>query len=300
MQSSILISGATGLTGSIFLSLLAQKQPGATLHCLVRPTSDCRLLEKFNLKLTYHSGDSARRTTWDKILVQKNFTTIIHLVQLRQIHTILDSLRQVQHTPNLIIIGTTGVYSQYNHYGSEYKEAEKALATYTGCYCLLRPTMIYGSHQDKNLHKLIKFCDRYGFFPVFGSGDNLIQPVHAEDLAQAILTALQRPHIQGAYDFSGGTVVTFRELLTLVGKLLGKPVRQISLPLNAGVWSATIIENLLKERSPVRREQILRLQEDKAYPHDAAQRDLDFFPRSLEEGLRLEVELMRSLGMISS
>jgi len=134
-------------------------------------------------------------------------------------------------------------------------------------------------------HATIEFGSRYGFFTVFGSGDNLLQPVHADDLAQGILTALQRPHVQGAYDLSGASVVTFGELLTLVEKLLGKPVRQISLPLKLGIWSATILENILKKRSPIRREQILRLQEDKAYPHDAAQRDLDFFPRSLEVDL---------------
>jgi nucleoside-diphosphate-sugar epimerase len=294
------MTGCTGLTGGLFLNYFAQGFPERELNCLVRPNSDRTTISHVNLKLNYYLGDSSTTETWENIFSDLIPDTIIHLAQLRHIPTIISSLNKFENLPRLIIIGTTGIYSQYNEYSRDYKTAESQLQTYQGSYCLLRPTMIYGSHRDKNLHKLIKFCDRYGFFPVFGSGDNLVQPVHAEDLAQAILTALQRPHIQGAYDLSGGTVVTFRELLTLVGKLLGKPVRQISLPLNAGVWSATILENLLKERSPVRREQILRLQEDKAYPHDAAQRDLDFFPRTLEEGLRQEVELMRSLGMISS
>lgn len=294
------MTGCTGLTGGLFLNYFAQVFPEGELSCLIRPNIDLNRLSNLNLKLNYCIGDSSTPETWKTIFSAFIPDTIIHIAQLRHIPAIISGLDKLKKLPHLIIIGTTGIYSQYNEYSQDYKTAESQLQTYQGSYCLLRPTMIYGSHRDKNLHKLIKFCDRYGFFPVFGSGDSLVQPVHAEDLAQAILTALQRPHIQGAYDLSGGTVVTFRELLTLVGTLLGKPVRQISLPLNAGVWSATILENLLKERSPVRREQILRLQEDKAYPHDAAQRDLDFFPRSLEEGLRQEVELMRSLGMISS
>lgn len=294
------MTGCTGLTGGLFLNYFAQLFPERELNCLVRPNSDRNTLSHLNLKLNYCVGDSSTAETWDNIFSDFLPDTIIHIAQLRHINTIIDCLKKVKKIPHLIIVGTTGIYSQYNEYSQDYKTAERQLKTYQGSYCLLRPTMIYGSHRDKNLHKLLKFCDRYGFFPVFGSGDNLIQPVHADDLAKAILTALQKPNIQGAYDLSGGTVVTFRELLTLVGKLLGKPVRQISLPLNAGVWSATIIENILQERSPVRREQILRLQEDKAYPHDAAQRDLDFFPRSLEVGLQQEVALMRSLGMISS
>jgi hypothetical protein len=41
------------------------------------------------------------------------------------------------------------------------------------------------------------------------------------------------------------------------------------------VWSL-ILETILGKRSPVRREQILRLEEDKAYSHDAAQKDFGF------------------------
>ena len=212
--------------------------------------------------------------------------------------TIIDILKKAQQTPRLIIIGTTGVYSKYNLYSAEYKDAESYLAKYTGSYCLLRPTMIYGSHRDKNLHKLIKFCHRYGFFPVFGSGRNLVQPIHADDIAKTLLYAWQHSNIQGAYDISGESVINFRELLALVGKLIDKPIHPIFLPLNFGIFSATILEKVLKKRSPVRREQILRLQEDKAYPHDAAKRDLEFCPRSLEIGLQQEIDLMRSLGII--
>ncbi|MGB7442577.1 MAG: hypothetical protein WA919_16050 [Coleofasciculaceae cyanobacterium] len=44
----------------------------------------------------------------------------------------------------------------------------------------------------------------------------------------------------------------------------------------------------------------MRLQEDKAYSHQAATVDLNFFPRSLEEGLQQEVDLLRTQGIISS
>jgi nucleoside-diphosphate-sugar epimerase len=190
------------------------------------------------------------------------------------------------------------VYSKYNEYSAEYKKAESYLQQYAGSYGLLRPTMIYGSPQDKNLHKLIKFCHRYGFFPIFGSGDNLLQPVHADDIAQMLLKVWECPNIKGAYDLSGGSIVSFRQLILLVEKLLGKSVRPLSFPLKFGIWSATLLENTLGKKSPVRREQILRLQEDKAYSHEEAKRDLGFTPRTLEVGLQQEIELMRSQGII--
>ena len=294
----MLLTGATGLTGGLMLQKIAVLQPGYEMSCLVRPTSNCDLINSLNLKLTYYLGDSTIPSTWDTVLSQQIFTTIIHLVQLRQIPTLINSLSKFQQTPRLIIIGTTGVYSKYNQYSAEYKQAEEVLSQYEGSYCLLRPTMIYGSPKDKNLHKLIRFCYRYQFFPIFGQGNNLLQPIHAEDLAQAIVSVLLNPNITGAYDLSGGTVVTLVELIALVEKILEKSVYPLQIPYALGLWSATIIEKILGKRSPIRREQVLRLQEDKAYPHESATRDFDFAPRSLDTGLREEVDIMRTQGII--
>lgn len=294
----LLVTGATGLTGNLFLNNLAETSSNFAVHCLVRPTSDRTPLQHLNLNLGYLTGDSSTSETWDEILAQHKPETIIHIASIRHVPVILNSLKKAKQNPRLIVIGTTGVYSQYNQYSQDYKGIEEQLAQYPGSHCLLRPTMIYGSHRDKNLHKLIKFCDRYGFFPVFGSGHCLVQPIHADDLAKAILAVWQRPTIHGTYDLSGGSIVTFRELLAIVEKHLGKPVRPIYFPLNVGVWAATLAEKILGAKSSVRREQILRLQEDKAYSHEAAQHDLDFFPRSLESGLKQEVELLRSEGII--
>lgn len=295
---SLLVTGATGLTGTLFLGHFAKSSPGSEVHCLVRQQSDRHPIEQLNLKLSYFIGDSSTNQTWDEILAEYVPTTIVHIASIRHTPVILKRLQTLGQLPRLIVIGTTGVYSKYNQYAAVYRDIESQLAQYRGTYCLLRPTMIYGSHRDKNLHKLIKFCDRYGGFPVFGSGSCLLQPIHADDLAQAILKTLQRPEVRGAYNLSGGSVVTFRELLALVEQQIDKPVRPIWMPLNAGIWLATILETVLGKRSLVRREQILRLQEDKVYSHETAQRDLDFFPRSLEVGLQQEVELLRSQDII--
>lgn len=295
----LLVTGGTGLTGNFFLSRLAQLHPGFEVDCLVRPTSNCARIDQLNLKVRYHCGDCSSSQTWEQILTQHRPQTIIHIVSIRYVPEILANLSKTGQTPRLIIIGSTGIYSQYRQYAGIYQDRENQLKNYSGSYCLLRPTMIYGSHQDKNLHKLIKFCDRKGFFPVFGDGNCLLQPIHADDIAQALLTIWQQPQIAGAYNISGGSIITFRELLALVAELLGKPIRQLRLPLGLGVWSATLLESLLDGRSPVRREQILRLQEDKVFPHQAAKNDFGFTARALEVGLKQEVELMRQQGIIS-
>jgi len=279
---------------------LGETCPELTVACTVRTTSKQELLAGLHPNLQFILADTGTLLGWQRIFAQVDPATIVHLVQLRQVPDLLTAVQSLDHAPRLIIIGTTGVLSRHNQYAEGYQAAEMALTKYAGKVCLLRPTMIYGSYEDKNLHKLIQFCDRYGFFPVFGSGQSLLQPVHADDLAKALLSVFLNPKIQGTYDLSGGTVVTFLELLTLVEKLLDKPVYPLHIPYQLGVWFATLAETILGNKAPVRREQILRLQEDKAYSHEAASKAFGYAPRSLKVGLAQEIKILRAEGIISS
>ncbi len=49
---------------------------------------------------------------------------------------------------------------------------------------------------------------------------------------------------------------------------------------------------------PIGSGQVLRLQEDKAYPYDKAKRELGYAPRPFREGVALEVARLRELGMV--
>ena len=45
----------------------------------------------------------------------------------------------------------------------------------------------------------------------------------------------------------------------------------------------------VKIRLPIKAEQVLRLNENKAFSYEEAQRDFGFSPRSFEEGIRTEI-----------
>ena len=294
----IAISGATGMTGQFFLERLSKFKPLTDVTCLVRESSNRQFIETLPLKLSYHIGDIYNEEDWDRIFQSQEFDAVLHLAHIRATPTIVSSLKKSHQTPRLIVIGTTGGFSKYNQYAQMYIDAEECFNTYEGSHCLVRPTMIYGSPMDLNLHKLIKFCHKFGFFPVFGQGNSLLQPIHADDIAQVLLSALQNPQVHGDYNISGGTVISFKDLISLVEKILDKPIKKVFIPLGLGINLASLSERILATRSPIKKEQVLRLQEDKVFSHEKAKSDLGFSPRTLEEGLRQEVELMRTQGLI--
>jgi uncharacterized protein YbjT (DUF2867 family) len=158
-------------------------------------------------------------------------------------------------------------------------------------WTILRPTMIYGDPGDRNLSRLLPLLRRAPVLPVPGGG-HLQQPVHAADVADAVLAAAERPAAAGCtYDVAGPEPLTFAELLRVCARAVASRTRFVPVPLRPVVAAARGYE--LFSRNPrIRVEQLRRLAEDKAFSIDDAVRDLGYAPRPFAEGIRAEAHAM--------
>ena len=125
-----------------------------------------------------------------------------------------------------------------------------------------------------------------------GGGRHLQQPVHVADVADAVLTAVERPAAAGmTYDVAGPEPLPFAELLRISARAVGSRTRFIPVPLTPLVRFADSYERL-SHHPRIRAEQLLRLAEDKAFVIDDAARDLCFAPRQFADGIRAEAQAM--------
>jgi nucleoside-diphosphate-sugar epimerase len=124
--------------------------------------------------------------------------------------------------------------------------------------------------------------------PVPGGGRRLQQPVHVADVAGAVLAAVERPETAGrCYDVAGPEPLMFAQLLRESAAAVGARVQLLPVPL-APVIALTRCYERISRRPRVRAEQWQRLAEDKAFPIEAAARDLAYAPRPFAEGIRAE------------
>jgi nucleoside-diphosphate-sugar epimerase len=170
-------------------------------------------------------------------------------------------------------------------------------------WTILRPTMIYGAAGDRNLSRLLAVLARLRrlpvplVVPVPGGGRQLQQPVHVADLAGAVLTAVERPEAaRRRYEVAGPEPLTFGDVLRVSAAAVGGRVHLLPAPL-APVIALTRGYERMSRRPRIRVEQWQRLAEDKAFPIDAAGRDLDYAPRPFAEGIRAEAA---ALGLTPS
>src|SRR5205085_5177203 len=99
-------------------------------------------------------------------------------------------------------------------------------------WTLVRPTMIYGTPADRNIARLLRLLRRAPLVPLPGGGRSLQQPVHVDDVADAIVRALERdPSIGRAYDLGGPEPLTLRELVQDAARAVGRRPWLVTVPL---------------------------------------------------------------------
>ena len=288
----VLLTGATGLLGGALLDLLLAE--AHEVRCLVREESP-HASRLSALRIELSRGDAGDARALSRAL--SGMDALLHVAGIEYAPPVLEAARRTD-VGRLVVVGSTSAHSAY-HFRSGPKLRMEELVRESGLrYTVVRPSMIYGSELDKNMHRLLRFLDRSPVFPMFGSGENLWQPVYHEDCARGVYEALVRPAAVGqGYDLPGAEPLTYLELVKTAAGALGRKPRIVRLPLEP-VRRTLVAAERLRLRLPIKSEQVLRLGEDKAYPYDKAKRELGYAPRPFREGIALEVARLRELGMV--
>jgi nucleoside-diphosphate-sugar epimerase len=147
---------------------------------------------------------------------------------------------------------------------------------------IFRPTLIYGCGMDTNISRLASWIKRFGFMPVNGAAFGLRQPVHADDLAAAAVTALQsRADLPRVLNLCGGDTLTYTDMVSRIFSTLGKPVRLLHLP----QWLFVLVVNITRVIRPgtgVNSEMVRRQRLDLVFDDRQARGLLDYKPRPFQ------------------
>lgn len=284
-----LVTGATGFTGSYVVPLLLEQ--GAHVRCLVRASSDTSRLPAAP-KIELAEGDLSDRDSIERAL--QGIDTLVNIASLGFGHApkILGATVATG-VERAVFISTTAIFTTLNAPSKSVRLAAEESIRASGLrYTILRPTMIYGSSRDRNMCRLIHYLRRWPMIPVFGHGEHLQQPVYVEDLAAAVVQAVGTERTVGrSYNISGRAPLTYNQIIDTISEALGRRVRKVHLPARPLTATLKALEGF-HLRLPIKAEQIMRLNEDKAFDSREATEDFGFSPRTFAEGIGLELREM--------
>ena len=299
MEKTLVITGLSGRkSGGAFLRLLAghreeiaSRFPGG-VRALLRQSSDPSQIRALLPEAELRAGDWDDPAFLDGAL--SGADTLLHIAGITLSLRLTEAAARCG-LRRLILVHTTGIYSKYKSAGEEYRkidrQVEEICRQFHIVLTILRPTMIYGNLEDRNISVFIKMVDKFPLMPVVRGARFALQPVYYGDLADAYLAVLLHEAKTAGknYDLSGAEPIQLRELLSELGRQLGKKkVRFLSCPYPLAYGGAVCAYGLSLGKLDLR-EKVQRLCEPRAYPHDAAARDFGYDPLPFAEGVRAEV-----------
>ena len=201
------------------------------------------------------------------------------------------SLMAAQGVRRVVVLSSTSRYTKGDSSNAEEQsvasrlvEAETLVKVWAEKHdvewIILRPTLIYGLGRDKNIAEIARFIRKFGFFPLFGKALGLRQPVHANDVAYACISALNTTYgINRSYNISGGETLAYREMVLRIFKVLGKRPCVISVPLTLFRMAVMCLRLLPRYRhwSVAMAE---RMNQDLVFDHTDAAQDIAYNART--------------------
>jgi NADH dehydrogenase len=151
---------------------------------------------------------------------------------------------------------------------------------------IVRPAVMFGP-DDRFLTTLARLLRTLPAYPVFGRGRTRLQPVHVEDVAEAVARILEdatgaaRP----CYEFGGRRVYTYAELVRAVADGIG--TRRLHLvPMPFALWQALAFLAELVPGAPLTRDQVALMRRDNVASSDLpGLPELRIRPTALEDVL---------------
>jgi nucleoside-diphosphate-sugar epimerase len=286
----VFVTGGTGFTGSYVVPLLLKY--GFQVRCLYRPGSDRSVLRQPGIEWALGDLSDPQSLTAS----MRGADALVSLASLGFGHA--DSILRAARDTGIqraVFVSTTAIFTQLNAKSKTVRlAAERAVEASELKYTILRPTMIYGSPRDRNMWRLIRFMRYSPVIPVFGDGNYLQQPIYVGDVAQAIVECLCTDQTIGkSYNIAGKYPLTYNRVIDTVAKQMNKRVWKMHIP-SAPVVSLLKLFERLNIPFPIKAEQVLRLNENKSFSYEEAERDLGFDPLSFQDGIMLELQSMEA------
>ncbi|GAB4394587.1 MAG: complex I NDUFA9 subunit family protein [Kiloniellaceae bacterium] len=139
-------------------------------------------------------------------------------------------------------------------------EGEAAVRTAFPEATILRPSVVFGP-EDGFFNRFAEMARFSPALPLVGGGKTRFQPVYVGDVARAVVKALRDPACRGkVYELGGPKTYTFKQLLQLMLKTIGRKRALVNLPFGLARLEATFLE--LLPQPPLTRDQVTLLRQD--------------------------------------
>ena len=250
----LLLTGATGLVGSALLPRLTAG--GRPVRCLVR---DPRHLGAERVRVQLALGDLSDPPSFRNAL--RGVDTVVHLAaairdqpggsieELNAVATwrMVQAARQAGVQRFVFFSAQSASAHNRTRFMRAKALAERAVAESGVPHTIFAPSIIYAPGDV-----FLTLLERMALLPVVaisGSGRALFQPIWADDVADCVMAALERPDGAERYELSGPETLSYDAIAELVLRAAGRPRPLVHVPLGVVSRALRTLEALMRSKA---------------------------------------------------
>jgi NADH dehydrogenase len=159
--------------------------------------------------------------------------------------------------------------SSASSYGRTKGKAEAAILSIMPDAVILRPSIIFGP-EDGFFNKFADMSRLAPALPLIGGGTTKFQPVYVKDVAEAVGRAVDGKLAAGSiYELGGPEVLTFRECLETMLKVINRKQRLVSIPFGLASLIGSITSMVPLMTAPITVDQVKLLKTDNVVSTEA-------------------------------
>jgi uncharacterized protein YbjT (DUF2867 family) len=118
---------------------------------------------------------------------------------------------------------------------------------------IIRSAVMFGP-DDAFLTPLTGLLRKFPAFAMFGEGHTRLQPVHVEDVGEAIARIVDAPQAETVYEFAGPRTHTYKDLLETISSHFG--LRRAFVPMPFVIWQILAYIAEFLPQPPITRNQV--------------------------------------------
>ncbi len=279
----VLVTGASGHTGSRLV--LALLDAGYPVRILTREPD--RVATDVRQRVEVVRGDLLSPETAQEAF--RGCRAVIAVTHIKLAPVIISAMKSAGVRRGIFMSSTRRFTRFVEETARQVMAGEQAVEDSGLEWTIIRPTMIYGGAQDRNLEPLLSTLKKWPVFPLPAGGHMLWQPVFTWDVVAALISSLEcTASIGKAYTIAGPDAISYRDMLETMIEEAGLKTRLVPVPLSAARPLVSLYEKLSRQPR-VRMDQIRRMEENKDFNISSARRELGFEPISFREGIRRKV-----------
>lgn len=291
MNKNIFITGAGGFVGSHLVPYLVSK--GYHVTALVRDEQEKEKLGVTNIVV----ADLSKKGNWQTSL--KNHEYIIHLasqisskdpskfIKNNVIATQnLIEAAKIHKVRRIILFSSASVTSIREDMYSQTKKEQETIVSNSRIGCIIiRPSMIYGPGDKKNIGWLIKIIKILPIIPLPGGGNFGRQPVYVGDLCQIVEKLLSLKKYKKIYEIHGLEYITMSEMVKNIIEVFN--MRKITLPIPIFLLKiAIILSEKILPNPKFTSDQIESLISGEKFKGENWSKNFDIIPTKFRKGIK--------------